>query len=185
MRTEAGSVNAGGTTSVKPPKATKRGNAARLFGYDIFISFALGSPPRGTQSYASDLARQRRRPPRAPCRARQVRDRLDDAVARAEVLLDRNLVDARVAMVKSQGGLRARQKRRFRPRTTDSLAIVTRLRKTGWQSCRRRIARASSGKSDITSIETQEGWLYLAFTLDGCSRRCVAHACRQDMLGES
>ena len=60
MRTEAGSVNAGGTTSVKLPKATKRGNAGRLFGYDIFISFALGSPPRGTQSYASDLARRLR-----------------------------------------------------------------------------------------------------------------------------
>ena len=41
-------------------KPAKRGNAARLFGYDIFISFALGSPPRGTQSYASDLARRLR-----------------------------------------------------------------------------------------------------------------------------
>jgi WD40 repeat protein len=34
--------------------------AARLFGYDIFISFALGAPPRGTQSLASDLARRLR-----------------------------------------------------------------------------------------------------------------------------
>lgn len=40
--------------------STKRGNAARLFGYDIFISFALGPLPRGTQSYASDLARRLR-----------------------------------------------------------------------------------------------------------------------------
>ena len=39
-------------------------------------------------------------------------------------------------------------------------------------------------QSDITYIETQEGWLYLAFTLDSCSRRCIAHVCRQDMLGE-
>src|SRR5262245_7614889 len=38
----------------------KRGNAARLFGYDLFISFALGPRPRGTQSYASDLARRLR-----------------------------------------------------------------------------------------------------------------------------
>lgn len=38
----------------------KRNNAVRLFGYDIFISFALGPPPRGTQSYASDLARRLR-----------------------------------------------------------------------------------------------------------------------------
>jgi hypothetical protein len=40
------------------PRIPKRGSAARLFGYDIFISFALGEPPRGTQSYASDLARR-------------------------------------------------------------------------------------------------------------------------------
>ena len=29
-----------------------------------------------------------------------------------------------------------------------------------------------------------EGWLFLAFTLDGCTRRCVAHHCRADMRGE-
>src|SRR4029077_11796342 len=63
-------------------------------------------------------------------------------------------------------------------------AIITRSRKTGWQRCRRQIVRASSGKASLTYIETQEGWLYLAFTLDGCSRRCIAHACRGDMLGE-
>jgi transposase InsO family protein len=82
-----------------------------------------------------------------------------------------------------ESGLRARQKRRFRPRTTDSrhsqkiaenwLAKLPAPDRPGqlWQS-------------DITYIETQEGWLYLAFTLDGCSRRCIAHTCRQDMLGE-
>jgi WD40 repeat protein len=36
------------------------GYAARLFGFDMFVSFALGPPPRGTQSYASDLARRMR-----------------------------------------------------------------------------------------------------------------------------
>ncbi|MCS6291011.1 MAG: TIR domain-containing protein [Nitrospira sp.] len=40
--------------------APKRSYAARLFGYDIFISFALGPPPRGTRSYASDLTRRLR-----------------------------------------------------------------------------------------------------------------------------
>src|SRR5215470_17162798 len=40
--------------------APKRNNAARVFGYDIFISFALGPPPRGAYSYASDLARRLR-----------------------------------------------------------------------------------------------------------------------------
>src|SRR5262245_55855181 len=42
------------------PKSIRRNNAARLFGGDIFISFALGPPPRGTRSYASDLARRLR-----------------------------------------------------------------------------------------------------------------------------
>jgi hypothetical protein len=34
--------------------------SAFLFGYDFFISFTLGTPPRGAQSYASDLARRLR-----------------------------------------------------------------------------------------------------------------------------
>jgi len=38
----------------------KPSSASRLFGYDIFLSFALGPPPRGTHSYASDLARRLR-----------------------------------------------------------------------------------------------------------------------------
>jgi WD40 repeat protein len=50
-------VSAGGTAR---PTAPKRSFASRLFGYDIFLSFALGPPPRGTHSYASDLARRLR-----------------------------------------------------------------------------------------------------------------------------
>jgi len=38
----------------------KRSNATRLFGYDVFISFALGAAPRGTRGYSSDLARRLR-----------------------------------------------------------------------------------------------------------------------------
>jgi WD40 repeat protein len=40
-----------------PPR---RSFASRVFGYDVFVSFALGPPPRGSQSYASDLARRLR-----------------------------------------------------------------------------------------------------------------------------
>lgn len=43
-----------------PLQAPKASWASRLFGYDVFISFALGGPPRGSQSYASDLARRLR-----------------------------------------------------------------------------------------------------------------------------
>ena len=40
------------------PVAQKRSFASRLFGYDVFLSFALGPAPRGSHSYASDLARR-------------------------------------------------------------------------------------------------------------------------------
>ena len=87
----------------------------------------------------------------------------------------------RIARLMRESGLRPKQKRRFRPCTTDSrhhhkvaenwLAKVPTPDRPGqiWQS-------------DITYLETQEGWLYLAFTLDACSRRCVAHHCREDLL---
>src|SRR5215471_16958011 len=47
-------------TEADTARAPKRNSAARFFGYDVFISFALGAPPRGTHSYASDLARRLR-----------------------------------------------------------------------------------------------------------------------------
>lgn len=89
----------------------------------------------------------------------------------------------RVLRLMRSQGLKPRQKRRFRPRTTDSrhlhpiadnwLAKVPAPDRPGqvWQS-------------DFTYIQTGEGWLYLAFTLDACSRRCVAHHCREDMAVE-
>jgi len=89
----------------------------------------------------------------------------------------------RIARLRRQSGLRPQQKRRFRPRTTDSrhahpiaenwLAKMPAPDRPGlvWQS-------------DFTYIETTEGWLFLAFTLDACTRRCVAHHCRPDMRGE-
>jgi putative transposase len=89
----------------------------------------------------------------------------------------------RIARLMREERLRPRQKRRFRPLTTDSrhahqvaenwLAKVPAPDRPGqiWQS-------------DITYIPTAEGWLYLAFTLDAASRRCVAHHCREDLAAE-
>jgi len=86
----------------------------------------------------------------------------------------------RVNRLMREQGLRPKQKRRFRPCTTDSrhghrvaenwLSKVPAPDRPGmiWQS-------------DFTYLETQEGWLDLAFTLDACSRRCLAHHCREDM----
>lgn len=46
--------------AARRPASPRRDSASRWFGYDIFISFALGPPPRGSLSYASDLARRLR-----------------------------------------------------------------------------------------------------------------------------
>jgi putative transposase len=86
----------------------------------------------------------------------------------------------RVNRLMREAGLRPRQKRRFRPQTTDSRR--TKRPAPNW------LARVPSAdrpgqiwQSDLTYIPTAEGWLYLAFTLDAFSRRCVAHHCREDM----
>lgn len=89
----------------------------------------------------------------------------------------------RIARLMREQGLRPKQKRRFRPRTTDSchshklaenwLAKMPAPDRPGqiWQS-------------DITYIETLEGWWFLAFTLDSCTRECVAHHGRDDLSAE-
>lgn len=43
-----------------PTNKVRWSNWPRIFGYDFFISFKLGPPPIGAQSYASDLARRLR-----------------------------------------------------------------------------------------------------------------------------
>lgn len=42
------------------PVSARRSFASRLFGHDVFVSFALGPPPRGSRAYAADLARRLR-----------------------------------------------------------------------------------------------------------------------------
>ena len=94
---------------------------------------------------------------------------------------DQRCGKSRIARLMREDGLRPKQKRRFRPCTTDS--------RHGHQVAENWLAKVPAPdrpgqiwQSDITYIETAEGWLYLAFTLDACSRRCVAHHCREDML---
>ncbi len=86
----------------------------------------------------------------------------------------------RVARLMRQAGLRARQKRRFRPGTTQSnhgLAIAE-----NWLAKVPAPARPNQvWVSDITYLPTQEGWLYLAMTLDACSRKVVGW-CMDDSL---
>jgi transposase InsO family protein len=86
----------------------------------------------------------------------------------------------RVARLMRQAGLRARQKRRFRPRTTQS--------NHGFAIAENWLAKVPAPAlpnqvwvSDITYLPTQEGWLYLAMTLDACSRKVVGW-CTDDSL---
>jgi transposase InsO family protein len=78
----------------------------------------------------------------------------------------------RVARLMRQEGLRAKQKRRFRPQTTQSqhgLAVAE-----NWLAKVPTPTRPNQiWVSDITYLPTDEGWLYLAVILDACSRKVV------------
>ena len=78
----------------------------------------------------------------------------------------------RIRRLMQQQGWVVRQKRRFRPRTTDSRHALP--------IAANRLAHADPPnrpnqiwQSDITYIPTTQGWTYLAITLDRCSRRVV------------
>ncbi len=81
----------------------------------------------------------------------------------------------RVARLLRAAGLSARQKRRFRPQTTQS--IHPRPLAPNWLAKVPAPERPDQlWQSDITYLPTQEGWLYLAVTLDACSRKVVGWA---------
>ena len=76
----------------------------------------------------------------------------------------------RVAKLMRRHGLKAKTKRPFRPRTTDSAPAIApnRLAQAPAPQQRDRI-----WVSDITYVHTEEGWLYLAAVMDLWSRRIV------------
>jgi putative transposase len=86
----------------------------------------------------------------------------------------------RIARLMRQSGLRARQKRRFRPQTTLSkhnLPVVK-----NWLAKIPAPDRPNQiWLADITYIPTAEGWLYLAVELDACSRKIAGWSTRADL----
>lgn len=81
----------------------------------------------------------------------------------------------RVARLMRQSGLRGKRRRRFRPPTTNSdhaLPIAPNLLKQEFSAT----APNQKWVSDISYIDTSEGWLYLAVIIDLYSRRVVGWA---------
>ena len=87
----------------------------------------------------------------------------------------------RVARLRRGAGLRARQKRRFRPRTTDSRHLCP----IAPNHLAARVEPPAKPNEvwqvDMTYIATKEGWLYLAGVLDACSRKIVGWAVADTM----
>ena len=87
----------------------------------------------------------------------------------------------RVARLMRRDGLRAKQKRRFRPRTTDSRHLCP----IAPNHLAERIAPPAQPnevwQADITYVATQEGWLSVAGVLDACSRKIVGWAAADTM----
>jgi transposase InsO family protein len=81
----------------------------------------------------------------------------------------------RIDRIRRELGLCGRQKRRYRPRTTDSAhdepIAPNRVAELPAASRRDQI-----WVSDITYIQTEEGWLYLAVIMDLYSRRIIGWA---------
>lgn len=90
----------------------------------------------------------------------------------------------RVARLMKQEGLRGQLKKRYRPRTTDSRhdQPVAPNRLPDWLTGKMTDRIAWVG--DITYIETQEGWLYLAALMDLKVRKIVGWAAEDHMREE-
>jgi transposase InsO family protein len=82
---------------------------------------------------------------------------------------------ARIARLMREAGLQGRQRRAYRPRTTQS-------DHTGPIAPNRLAARPAPTacdqvwQTDITYLPTRDGWLYLAIVLDACSKRVLGWA---------
>ncbi len=87
----------------------------------------------------------------------------------------------RVARLMRKTGLRARQKRRFRPCTTDSRHLCP-IAPNHLAARTEPPARPGEvWQADITYVATKEGWLYVAGVLDACSRKIVGWAAADTM----
>ena len=82
----------------------------------------------------------------------------------------------RVARLMRAHRLRATQKRRFRPRTTDSRHLCPIAPNHLAERAQPPVRPGEVWQADITYVATHEGWLYVAGVIDACSRRVVGWA---------
>jgi transposase InsO family protein len=88
-----------------------------------------------------------------------------------------------VAKVMQQRQIRAKTKKKFVPRTTDSShdqPVAKNLLNREFKA----LLPNQKWAVDITYIPTDEGWLYLAGVMDLCSRRIVGWSMREHMQSE-
>ena len=89
----------------------------------------------------------------------------------------------RVARLMREHGLCAVKKRRYRPRTTDSKHDHP-IARNHWAEQKPAVRPNEVWLADITYVDTQEGWLYLAGVMDACSRKIVGWGMDQQMPTE-
>ena len=86
----------------------------------------------------------------------------------------------RINRLMRQAGLRPKQKRRFRPQTTQTNPSHP-VADNDWARFPSPDQINQVWVSDITYILTQEGWLYLAGLMDACSRKIVGWHTKDNM----
>lgn len=88
----------------------------------------------------------------------------------------------RITRLMRQAGLKPRQKRKFRPTTTQSDPThQSRITENWWAKFPTPDKLNHVWVADITYIPTEEGWLYLAGNMDVCSRKIVGHSTSDDL----
>ncbi len=108
--------------------------------------------------------------------------------ARIHSLLIRRGIECglnRVARLMRRAGLRPIPKKRFRPQTTDSKhsnPVAPNLLDQNFAMAKK---PNEIFVSDITYIATDQGWLYLATTMDRCSRKIVGWAMSASLAATS
>jgi putative transposase len=143
----------------------------------------LGRPPSLRQRRRLALAEQIRA---VHVQSREVYG--SPRVCRALQAAQQPVCENTVARIMRERGLRAKRKRKFVPRTTDSLhqqPVAANVLDRQFAAS----ARDRKWAADITYVATDEGWLYLAGVIDLWSRKIVgwsmAEHLETDLVGDA